>query len=294
MRCFIAREYNVSTDIICSIDDVLDELQIEKVDIYSAEVGTNIETSIMNVILSADFIIAIISSTSQNVLFEVGLAVGSGKPVFLLVEENNALPFDLKGMTYIKINEKLKDNMLLPLKYFMENRIKTRNLVLVTKRESVESEIEEKQFFDKLQDIKMNGNGMQFEKFVIEFFQQIEKQYTTSKFAIDSRDMDYDLAIWIDELEDKIINPVVFDLKFGKIEQNRIEEIAKKAMVSANNGQTVIVLYCDTQNKTIVCANKYPGVMIVQFEKFVHSIFKFGLSKSILLLRNSIAHGKEF
>lgn len=120
MKCFVAREYSVSTEIICTVDKVLDELNIERIDAFSVEPREKIETSIISAILDSDFVIAILNGTSANVLFEIGLAVGSNKSVFLLVEGNMVLPFDLKGMIYIKINDKLSENMLLPLRCFIQ------------------------------------------------------------------------------------------------------------------------------------------------------------------------------
>lgn len=292
MRCFVAREYSVSMEIICSIDKVLDELNIERMDAFSVEARESIGTSLISMILESDFIIAILSCTSPNVLFEIGLAVGNNKSVFLLVEENMVLPFNLKGMTYIKINDKLSENMLLPLQYFIHGLHNEKTLELMTPK-YIKSEVEEKLFFEKLQNIKTNGNGIQFESFVIDFFKQIKNQYTTSKFASNSQDVSYDLALWIDELEGQIYNPILFDLKFGKMNQNRMDEIAKRAMFSANNGQMIIVLYCDTSNTTFSYISKYSGILIVSFEKFMQAVFKYGLPKTILLLRNSAAHGRE-
>lgn len=182
MRCFVAREYSVSTEIISSVDKVLDELNIERIDVFSVEPGEKIGTSIKSMILDSDFVIAILNGTSANVLFEIGLAVGSDKSVFLLVEENMVLPFELKGMAYIKINDKLSENMLLPLRCFIQGMHNRKDLELVTPKYA-KSEIEENQFFEKLHAIKTNGNSMQFEEFVVDFFGQIKNQYTTSKYA---------------------------------------------------------------------------------------------------------------
>lgn len=120
----------------------------------------------------------------------------------------------------------------------------------------------------------------------MDFFKQIKNQYTTSKFAYDSQDVSCDLALWIDELEGQIYNPILFDLKFGRMNQNRMDEIAKRDILFANNGQMIIVLYCDTSNTIFSYTSKYPGILIVSFEKFVQAVFKHGLPKAVLLLRN--------
>lgn len=293
MKCFVIREYSVSNDAICSVEDVLDELNIEKKDVFSLEPGERIESSIKNLILDSDFVIAILTRYSANVLFEIGLAVGSNKSVFLLVEENIVLPFDLTSMPYIKINDNLRENLLLPLKYFIQGLHNTKNQELVTHR-SLKSGIDEKRFLRSLQYIKTNGSVMDFAKFVEELFIRLKAQYTILKFSNHADDVFYDFALWIDELEGNIHNPILFDLKFGKMNQSILDKISSERIISSiNYGQMVIVLYCDTGNTDFSYINICPNLIIVNFEKFMLAVFKYGLPKSILLLRNSVAHGGE-
>lgn len=113
------------------------------IDAFSVELGESIGLSLISMILESDFIIAILSSTSPNVLFEIGLAVGNNKSVFLLVEKNIVLPFDLKGMTYIKINDKLSENIGLPLRYFIQGLHNKKSLELMPPK-YVKPEMEEK------------------------------------------------------------------------------------------------------------------------------------------------------
>lgn len=292
MRCFVSREYDVSMEVIGSIDSILDDLNIERIDAFSEKIEGNIRTNIISMISEADFVIAVLSSVSHNVLFEIGLAVGNNKSVFLLIEDNIVLPFDLNDMTYIKINNNLQENMLLPLKYFINGLNNKKELKFISSNYA-KTELEEKQFWDKLQEIKMNNSGAQFEKFIVHFFEKIENQYTTLKFANDTHDIGHDLALWIDELEGRIINPIVFNFKFGRIDQSRINMAAQDAMSSLNNGQMVIVLYCETNDKENTFKSKYPGIVVLSIEKFMQAVFKYGLPKAILHMRNLAAHGRE-
>lgn len=292
MRCFIIREYNVETDIICTVEETLDRLTIERRDAFSLDINENVYASTAKMISEADFVLAILNGTSPNVLFEIGIAVGINKPIFVLVGENSVLPFDLKGMTYININHNLKENLELPLKYFSESLHKEKEFIYPDNK-TIKIDIDEKEFFEKLRTIKESGDGMQFEEFAIDFFKQIENQYTTSKLDRIDRDAGYDFAIWFDELEGSVINPVLFDLKFGKMNKDSIKRAVERSTVLAHNGQTVIILYCNTIDQNTVYENKTPRVMIINFEDFVHAIFKHGLPKTILLYRNCIAHGRE-
>lgn len=292
MRCFIIREYNVETDIIRTVEETFDRLGIERRDAFSLDINEIVHSNIVKMISEADFVLAILNGTSPNVLFEVGIAVGINKPIFVLVGENSILPFDLKGMTYIHINRNLKENLELPLKYFSASLHKEKEFVYPDKK-AIKINIDEEEFFEKLRAIKDSGDGMQFEKFIIDFFRQIEDQYTTFMFDKIDRDTGYDLAIWFDELEESVINPVLFNFKFGKMNKARIKKAVDRVMVSAHNGQTVIILYCDTLNQDAIYENKTPRIMIIKFEDFVHTVFEHGLPKTILLYRNCIAHGRE-
>ena len=124
MKCFISREYDVSLDILNAIQEVLNEMKIEYFDMYSGQVGMNIATSVLNAIKESQIVIAIVTQKASNVLFEIGMAIGAGKAVFLLIDDNANIPTDLKGMTYIKINENLKENLLLPLNFLVESKRK--------------------------------------------------------------------------------------------------------------------------------------------------------------------------
>ena len=50
---------------------------------------------------------------------------------------------------------------------------------------------------------------------------EIKEQYTTINFRPASEDKRYDFAVWIDELDGHIINPIKFELKFGNISVGR-------------------------------------------------------------------------
>ena len=139
MRCFISREYNISSDILEAIQEVLGELKIKCFDVYSSECNIDIAASVSNLISDAEIVIGIITKNSTNVLYEIGLAVGKGKAVFLLFDDAVDIPSDLYNMTHIKINDNLKENLMLPLRFFVDKKA-TMLYILIeikTKKENV-------------------------------------------------------------------------------------------------------------------------------------------------------------
>ena len=103
MKCFVSREYNLTPTILNQIQEVLDELKIQYFDIYSQDYGTDISSGVVKLISSAEIVIGVITRNSTNVLYEIGVAVGMGKAVFLLLDDSEEIPSDLYNLTYLSL-----------------------------------------------------------------------------------------------------------------------------------------------------------------------------------------------
>jgi len=63
---------------------------------------TKITDDIWTKIQQARFAIAVLTGSNPNVFYEVGLCHAISKPVILLIEEGDQVPFDLRGIRYLK------------------------------------------------------------------------------------------------------------------------------------------------------------------------------------------------
>ncbi len=297
MKCFISREYSVSSEILISIQEVLDELNIQYYDMFPVQGGMAISEAIYTAIHDSDIVIAVITKSSSNVLFELGLAIGLGKAVFLLVDDSDYIPADLHGRLYIKINENLKENLTLPLRFFVDKKRK-KTYVDYTKFylsgvKDVNTSISENMYLEKLEEIKQNGDGFQFENLVAELFGEIKEQYTTINFRPASEDKRYDFAVWIDELDGHIINPIKFELKFGNISVGQLNSLVSQVIAEVKSQELVLILYCNKNNETIDYQSVFPNIVVVEFEKFLKHLCKSGLARTIWYFRNLGAHGRS-
>ncbi len=295
MKCFISREYGLSSDIINSVQEVLLKLNIASIDLYSEGIQENIRINFSNNINDADFIIGILERYSPNVLFELGIAVGINKPVFLLLDEDVSMPFDFRGMTYIKINKNLKSNLLLPLQCFVKN-MGYKDDSNVDTLDNIRIDIAEENKLEQLDKIRKEGNREDYERFVKDLFDEISQQYVAIKYNMARHDAGYDFVVWADELEKKIANPLYFELKFGSIRSLRLDEVYHKAETLMQDGGILIVLCCDRNKKNVSHKNSFglKKVIVLDIDKFVHMVGKYGFTNAIVYSRNYIAHGKEF
>ncbi len=298
MKCFISREYNVSSEILNSIQEVLDELNIQYGDKFPIQNGMLISQAIYTAICEADIVIGIITKNVSNVLFELGLAIGLEKEVFLLVDDSDYIPSDLHGRLYIKINKNLKENLALPLSFLVGKKRK-KVYVDYTKfylsgMKDVNTSISENKYIEKLEEIKKNGNGFQFENLVSELFGEIKEQYATINFRPASKDEGYDFAVWVDELDERIINPIKFELKLGNISKEQLNNCVSQVATKVKNQELVLILYCNKNNETIEYQSMFPNIVVVEFETFLRHLCKSGLTQTIWYFRNLGAHGGSY
>jgi len=197
VKCFVSREYNLAPTILNQIQEVLDELKIQYFDIYSQDYGTDISSGVVKLISSAEIVIGVITRNSTNVLYEIGVAVGMGKAVFLLLDDSEEIPSDLYNLTYIKINDNLRENLMLPLKFFVDKK-REKSQIDYTKyyKKVLETEFASKDIYvERAKYIRENRDGAEFERLVADLFAEIKDQYTTVKFQQTEKNEEYDFAV---------------------------------------------------------------------------------------------------
>lgn len=70
-----------------------------------------ISKRIVENILSADLIVAVITGLRPNVMYELGICHTLGKPTVVLLEESQTLPFDLNQVHYISYPKQISDDL---------------------------------------------------------------------------------------------------------------------------------------------------------------------------------------
>lgn len=108
-RCFISAAYGAQLQVL---QRVLDSYQVRWEWPVISPISEPILGSIVGAIKKADFIVCVLhgDTPSQNVLIEIGMAIGLGKPLLVLSVGKTEIPFDLSGSTVFVTdlhNEKL-------------------------------------------------------------------------------------------------------------------------------------------------------------------------------------------
>lgn len=63
-----------------------------------------VDTSVQNLIKQSSLLLAVLTGSNANVFYEIGYAVGIGRPVLLIIESEVKLPFDFRSLRSIRLD----------------------------------------------------------------------------------------------------------------------------------------------------------------------------------------------
>lgn len=294
MKAFIISTKNNTINLIKKL---LNDLNIESQDIYDIPSDYSfIEDEVNEKIKNADFVIAIIEELDANVFYEIGLSKGLGKPVFFIVNKNVKLPVSMTNMTHI--TSSLNDKNLIKKslsKFIDEINFQGDNNIKKLKKFNLESKLRIKNFStikQQIEKIRNEGTEKDLENITQKLFNMLNKKIVFNSIK-QNKGVDY--AIWVDELQYTIGNPIFIELKYGKLSENYIYNAEKQLVknLEKTDTQAAILLYLDKNGNKY--ENKFhisPLVLRFDYEDFINGLEEKGFIELILNRRNAIAHNE--
>jgi nucleoside 2-deoxyribosyltransferase len=105
-KCFLSYAHSDKVFVQNTILPILNELNLRIwLDINEIEVGASIYDTIVKGLREADFVIAVFNGRSSYVNFEVGAALGQGKPVLAILTDAQQVPTDIRNFNFIYFNQ---------------------------------------------------------------------------------------------------------------------------------------------------------------------------------------------
>jgi len=101
LKCYISAPAGFD---LTKIEIILDKLKIEYHNFYDFSAGTTFSELIYGKIKESNFVISILTADNANVLFELGVADGMRKPLFILIDKDFKVPFFLEKKNYFLTN----------------------------------------------------------------------------------------------------------------------------------------------------------------------------------------------
>lgn len=282
--------------------EALEMRQVEHFDFYDFSIGESFQQILKRKIRNADFAIFVLTNNNINTLYEIGVAEGLGKKHFVLADKDFDVPFYLQNGLIIKVDLQdrdkvfnIVDSILLEVEKqqhrnsrLSRNHKKPRNNTDIYSRD-IQDNLQS--YLQQIQNIRINGHGKNLQYVLGEVFRTLKLTYVESN---EDTDRGVDFAIWNDELDRVIGNPIIVEVKYGQLDGVRvsraIEQVKNYALKS--EAKVGLVLYLDKGNKRHQFKSSLvPLIIALDIEDFLTELLHSSFEKIILTQRNKIAHG---
>lgn len=245
--------------------------------------SNNIEEGIRK----ADFVCAYIpSKPNNNIFFEMGIARGLKKPIFLIIEEKENLDIYLQDMVYVIASIEDENAIEFALDQFLNNYRQTFQHLRSDK--VAKEKFDTESFKHKL---KMVKSSTELECFLVELFENLDGVTVAKKDKYANKGID--MALWVDKLEYNLGNPVLVELKnyfsFSMLSnaENQLRQYLNKT--NSNLGLLIYVNkdICEIKKPKI----KKPMVIWLELHDLVQKLSESSLAEIIINERNEMLHG---
>jgi len=293
--CFIAAPIAVNTE---TLRKVLMDRGIQVKDALSLPAGPgSIIGAIESAIRDADFVCAVIPlQMSPNVLFEIGLAYGARKPLFLVVDKEADLPANLKDIFYVRASPWDNEAIEFNLDHFLEHP--TRGVPRrqrITVKEPKPSPPQELRIDEKLESLRrLEGSerAMALESLVADLLKQAGAVVTRERYYPDTG---ADMAAWLDGIESSLGNPVLVEVKAGHLSEQRLRqaELQLQHYLAQTNARAGLLIYFDQMGRRFPSSpSTWPLVVRFDVRDFADIVSRGQLVAALLAERNKAAHGR--
>lgn len=281
------------------IKSILAENDVETFDLYDFSIGSSIQDILKRKLRQSDFAVFVVSRDNKNVLYEIGVCEGLGKPSLIIIDKEANLPFYIENKLSLSANLNDREFLKLTLLGFVDEIKSKRKHTKTVKTK--EGELPEnynddiKQVLSSLLEqtkrIRESGQSRELEYVIEEIFKTVHLKYADNTSA---NDKGIDFALWSNSLGRVIGNPIIVEAKFGRLTNEIFKNAALqiKRYADSSDAKVALLLYLDKSNKRFkIDYSLDPLIIAYDVEDFIYELLQSSFENVILTSRNKIAHG---
>jgi hypothetical protein len=233
----------------------------------------------------SDFVCVVLPEERQgNIFFELGMAYAKRKPILAFIGSPLQLPSDILTLTYFRADPTNQEAVRLALGTFLEHA--TLTAVGRTRKPSA-----------KIGLPKEGATGV-VPVSAAEFEQQTATLLQKAGFIVSGptelRDQGADFAVWIDELEHSLGNPLLVEVKAGDLSAGRLRDAASRLRqyVAKTHGRCALLIYWDMHNREFpLVSAEWPLILQLSGTALTRLVSEGQLVQELIRLRNAAVHG---
>lgn len=268
--CFVTAAFDAKLQII---RDVLHQNDVRILSADEPGAVHSISEAISEAIDRADLVIGVLSQqNSQNVLFELGIAVGRRKRILIFAPpKGDSVPSDLQGYLIVRTSLHNREAIEFALGQVLSapNRSTPQKSKLAPSARPLGEEANV--LLSKYSEIVANEDGRRLEELVAEAI----KSSGVDVVAQSSReDRGVDLAVWSDAFQSSIGNPLLVEIKARLRSRADFRRASHHlASIAFDSGSTWgLLLYGDGPTNVDLTGMSPPTVMVVSIREMLQSL----------------------
>jgi nucleoside 2-deoxyribosyltransferase len=288
--CFISAPVNLD---LSTLKSVLDAKGIRTILPFELEItGANFREQIEKAIRKADLFIAVLTSPadSANVFFELGYGWARHKRVLIVQSGSFSVPQNLSEFPILKVNVTDRRKLSAVLDDFLAQQRRSKSPVEKDGTKTKALSARARQLIQHLKNLEKRATHQELENILTSAFRESGIQALTET---PPRDRGYDFALWLDELEHLVGNPILVEVKL---------RLSKASAISLKNqflqrgdvevGKALLVVYLDGPEAQISSVNSgAPLVLFISVGRLLSELEQNSLGKFIRSERNRLVHG---
>lgn len=289
--CVISAPLETDTRLI---RDALIQRDIRVLDFGELSTGSSWQASIIATITRADLVIGVLTHRdSANTMFELGVAVGHGKPLLIFAPaKGDLLPSNLAGFQVVRTGLRNREAIDFALDQIMASPSGPTRADNPRSASFSTRTVESKSYRPRLAQILHDRNGRELESLVAQLLRESGAEVVAEA---DARDGGVDLVVWSDGLEAFVDNPFPIEVKARLVSRDdakrALSQTAKSA--SAIGARWSMLLYGEGPTSANRVWQSSPTVFALSIEELLVSLESMSFPEIIRTLRNRRAHGLD-
>jgi hypothetical protein len=286
LKCFISAAAGIN---IGNAVRVLKELRVELIEAVPPA-GTESLSSIRVLIEKSDFVLGIVADErgAASTLFEVGIAIGLGKPIVTVSSSQQILPNALRGFFSVVARPDDEEALRFNLPIFIKN-LKHSAPANVIKTETTRRNVIPRAAGDRDQpNLFLQFHSDDIEKEIVQYLRSfLRATLVESKAPADKPD----IVAWLPGLPSDFGNPILFEVKrhFRPAHTNELRGQLSKYF-NMPGLKTAIVVY-PSESPSYAEMSEHSYLFFINFDDLRRSLEGKNFNKLLIQLRNKAAHG---
>jgi len=293
--CFISAPFGAN---LGALTRVLDRAQIQwEWATSNLDLSDQLPGDLRKIIRGVDFVVGVIlaDSASDNIMFEVGLAVGMGKPVLLIVSDQRKVPSDLASIPSVQAS--LNDEKALELHLDLLIRSSRQGTRYPASGQPGTRSTGPLRDFGLRTSVRYDSepeNALEAE--LVTLIEQAGgRTLLHPRTEGETRQFTPDMLFWLPAADTELLNPAVVELKGRLLTAQQLvaaeEQLLLFLQQTGVRTGLLIVRGLGQESRAEFRGSPLVNVFRLDFEKFRNLISEGGLASYLHQQRNRAAHG---